>query len=83
MTEALALIALIIKYGEMAVQAEQLAVSALPKIIAYSKLAYEILTNPTVPTDEQKASVVAAQDDISQILEADFAAREAEANTPA
>lgn len=79
MEAALALLAAIIKYGDYAVQIGTIAAEALPKIIEYTRLAYSILFRSTPPTDDEKAKIDAALDEIDAILDSDIAAREAEA----
>lgn len=79
MEQVVSLIAAIIKYGNYAIQFEGMVEEALPKIIENLKLAYSLLLRQEPITAEEKAKVIAAEDEIHQILANDFAQREAEA----
>lgn len=78
MIEIALLLAAIIKYGRLAMQGADLAIEAMPKIVEYIELAYSLATRDAPPTEEEKAKINAAVDEINALIDADIAAREGE-----
>lgn len=79
MEEIASLIAACIKYGDYAVQFEGMLQAAWPKLSEYLGMAIMLFVRGKPLTDQEKANVIANEDDVHQMLQDDMAAREAEA----